>query len=95
MLKQETYEIAAEVFGTVIGVAIIRKIKEVDLPTKVKKWPDVDKDEVLMNTITTKAIKMKKYEKLHRAIYRLRKDKRKKEITIAAYLLQDRLQRND
>jgi hypothetical protein len=82
MLNQETYEIAAEVFGTVIGVASIKKIKEVDLPAEVKKWADMDKEEVLMNTITTKAIGMNKYQKLHRTIYRLRKDRRKKEITI-------------
>ncbi len=79
MLKQETYEIAAEVFGTVIGVASVVRYKKIEVSNEVKRKST---DEMMINTITQRAIDFGKYQRLHRMIYKLRSDKRKKELTI-------------
>lgn len=86
MLKQEAYEKVSEVFGTVVGVATMMGVvdledtKEVTEPVTYKKYSD----EIDVNMIITKAIDAGKYRELQKNLYILNKNRhpRAKDLTI-------------
>jgi hypothetical protein len=86
MLKQEAYEKASEVFGTVVGVASmvgtvdLTEVKGAEEPVTYKKFSD----EIDVNGIILKAIDNGKYRELQKNLYILNKKRhsRAKDITI-------------
>lgn len=86
MLKQEAYEKASEVFGTIVGVATmmgmvdLKEVEGVEEPVTYKKFSD----EIDVNMIITKAIDTGKYRELQRNLYKhnLKRHPRAKDLTI-------------
>ena len=86
MLKQEAYEKVSEVFGTVVGVATmmgvvdLEDVKDATEPVTYKKYSD----EIDVNMIITKAIDAGKYRELQKNLYILNKTRhpRAKDLTI-------------
>ena len=86
MLKQEAYQKASEVFGTVVGVASmvgmvdLTEVEGADEPVTYKKFSD----EVDVNGIIIKAIDNGKYRELQKNLYILNKKRhpRAKDLTI-------------
>ena len=88
MLKQEAYEKVSEVFGTVVGVASMVKVMEMDevSPDMVGGAEEYKRfsDEIDINMIILNSIDAGKYKDLQRSIYLLNKNRhpRTKELTI-------------
>jgi hypothetical protein len=86
MLKQEAYEKVSEVFGTIVGVATVVGMldledkKEVTEPVTFKKFSD----EIDVNMIINKAIDNGKYKELQKNLYKhnLKRHPKAKELTI-------------
>ena len=86
MLKQEAYEKVSEVFGTMVGVASMVKVMDLEEtnegenPIEYKKFSD----EIDINMIILNSIDAGKYKDLQRSIYLLNKNRhpRTKELTI-------------
>ena len=86
MLKQEAYEKVSEVFGTIVGVATmvgvvdLNEIDGAEEPVSYKKYSD----EIDVNGIINKAIDTGKYRELQKNLYILNKKRhpRAKDLTI-------------
>ena len=86
MLKQEAYEKVSEVFGTIVGVATmvgmvdLEETKDATEPITYKKYSD----EIDVNGIINKAIDAGKYKELQKNLYLLNKKihPRAKDLTI-------------
>lgn len=85
MLREEVFTRVANEYGTSIGVANIFKTQPLD---ECKDEFESDKafreyeDELTINHIICKAVELGKYQKLQRLIYKIKSDKRLKDLTI-------------
>jgi hypothetical protein len=86
MLKQEAYEKVSEVFGTIVGVASMVKVMDIDEVKEAQTPVDFKKssDEIDVNMIINKAIDAGKYKDLQKNLYILNRKRhpRAKELTI-------------
>lgn len=85
MLKESVFERVANEYGASIGVANIFKVQPLE---ECRGDFESDKDykeyeeELTINHIICKAVELGKYQKLQRLIYKIKSDKRLKDLTI-------------
>jgi hypothetical protein len=83
MLKQETYQKVSEVFGTVVGVASVygmidlNEVEGADEPVSYKAAVD----EIDINDIINKAIEVGRYKELQVNLYNIKRNPRMKDLT--------------